>query len=115
MERVEADEDISELFELVEMHLKYTGSTVADRVLQEWPAVVDDFVKVMPTDYKRVLMERAEHDEEMEAAVKYETSNEFLDLPEVRYGACFSWNAHKYTTFSFELLQCVFDDAWASC
>ena len=37
--------------------------------LQQWPEVTSQFVKVMPTDYKRVLAERAGHDEEMEAGV----------------------------------------------
>jgi glutamate synthase domain-containing protein 3 len=40
---------------------------VAERVLDAWPRVLAKFVKVMPTDYKRVLRERTQHDEEMEA------------------------------------------------
>ncbi len=64
LERVESDENISELFELIEMHHRLTGSTVAESLLTDWPAALDRFVKVMPTDYKRVLEERAEHDEE---------------------------------------------------
>ncbi len=55
LERVETDDEISELFELIEQHRQWTGSTVADRVLNEWPGIVSQFVKVMPTDYKRVL------------------------------------------------------------
>ncbi len=69
LERVEAPDDVAELLELIELHQKYTGSSVADRVLQQWPEVLNQFVKVMPTDYKRVLAERARHDEEMEAGV----------------------------------------------
>ena len=41
----------------------------ADRILDEWPDVLSQFVKVMPTDYKRVLAERRRHDEEIEATV----------------------------------------------
>ena len=63
------DDDISELRELVEYHLEYTGSEVAQRVLDEWPEVLAQFVKVMPTDYKRVLGERRRHDEEKESAI----------------------------------------------
>lgn len=48
--------------------------------------------------------------ENMEAAVRYEMSDEFLNFPESRYGACLSWGAFKYTTLSFELLHAVFDD-----
>ena len=69
LERVEAPDDVAELLELIELHQKYTGSTIADKVLQQWPEILSQFVKVMPTDYKRVLAERARHDGEMEAGV----------------------------------------------
>ena len=58
LEQMEDDEDIAELRDLIELHLKYTGSAVAERVLAEWPGVLEHFVKVMPTDYKRVLQEQ---------------------------------------------------------
>jgi glutamate synthase domain-containing protein 3 len=35
------------------------------------------FVKVMPTDYKRVLAERKRHDEEMEATVRDDETGTF--------------------------------------
>ena len=41
----------------------------AEKVLAQWPEITAQFVKVMPTDYKRVLGERAKHDEEIEAGV----------------------------------------------
>ncbi len=69
LDPVEADEDIAELLELIELHMEYTGSSVAERVLDAWPDVLSKFVKVMPTDYKRVLRERTQHDEEMESAI----------------------------------------------
>jgi glutamate synthase (NADPH/NADH) large chain len=68
LDPVDADEDIAELRELIELHKQYTDSTVAERILDAWPDVLQHFVKVMPTDYKRVLRERTQHDEEMEAA-----------------------------------------------
>jgi glutamate synthase (NADPH/NADH) large chain len=68
LDPVDTDEDIAELRELIELHKQYTGSRVAERVLDAWPRVLTKFVKVMPTDYKRVLRERTQHDEEMEAA-----------------------------------------------
>jgi glutamate synthase (NADPH/NADH) large chain len=58
LEKVEADEDVAELRELVEKHRDYTGSTVATDVLARWEEVLPQFVKVMPTDYKRVLEEQ---------------------------------------------------------
>ena len=51
-------EDASEAKTLIEKHLNYTGSTVAARVLDNWPTARSQFVKVMPRDYKRVLEER---------------------------------------------------------
>jgi len=68
LDPVEDDEDIAELREMIELHKQYTGSSVAERILDAWPDVLAHFVKVMPTDYKRVLRERTQHDEEMEAA-----------------------------------------------
>ncbi len=58
LEPVVAGEDVEELRGMIEEHLDDTGSTVAERVLAEWPAILERFVKVMPTDYKRVLEER---------------------------------------------------------
>ncbi len=69
LERVELDQNISELCELIEMHHRYTQSTIAESLLANWPAAVDRFVKVMPIDYKRVLQEREQHDEEAESPV----------------------------------------------
>jgi glutamate synthase domain-containing protein 3 len=70
LDPVRDDDDISELRELIELHLEFTGSDVARRVLDEWPDVLSQFVKVMPTDYKRVLTERRRHDEEIESMIR---------------------------------------------
>ncbi|EPX61047.1 Glutamate synthase [NADPH] large chain [Cystobacter fuscus DSM 2262] len=43
---------------MIERHLHHTGSTLARRVLDNWELMVPQFVKVMPTDYKRVLQAR---------------------------------------------------------
>jgi glutamate synthase (NADPH) large chain len=58
LETVSADEDITELKGMIEKHLKYTGSEVAKRMLNDWDGTLSQFVKVMPTDYKRVLEEQ---------------------------------------------------------
>ncbi len=57
LEKVETEEDVSELKGLVERHLQFTQSSVAKRVLENWDSILPKFVKVMPTDYKRVLEE----------------------------------------------------------
>jgi glutamate synthase (NADPH/NADH) large chain len=69
LEAVETPEDIGELLDLIELHHKYTGSAVAKRIIDSWPDVLEQFVKVMPIDYKRVLAERMQHDEQMDASV----------------------------------------------
>jgi glutamate synthase (ferredoxin) len=47
--------DIAELKGLLEQHLQYTESTVAKGILANWSDYQSKFIKVMPTDYKRVL------------------------------------------------------------
>lgn len=44
---------------LVEDHHHYTGSELAARILLDFNRALPRFVKVLPTDYKRVLMEEA--------------------------------------------------------
>jgi glutamate synthase domain-containing protein 3 len=77
LEAVEEDEDIVELREMLELHKQYTGSTVAAHILDEWPMSLAQFVKVMPTDYKRVLAERKRHDEEMEQTIRDDETGTF--------------------------------------
>ena len=57
LEVMELDDDIAELKALIEQHLRYTGSAVARKLLENWQASLAQFVKVMPTDYKRVLQQ----------------------------------------------------------
>jgi glutamate synthase (NADPH/NADH) large chain len=59
-----AEGDVQTLREMLAEHLRETGSAVAGRLLEEWPAAVGRFTKVMPRDYKRVLeaMEQARAD-----------------------------------------------------
>lgn len=70
LERIETDADVREVRNLIELHERYTGSTVAKEVLADWEHFVDNVVKVMPQDYKRVLEERMRYDEEREAKVR---------------------------------------------
>ena len=56
----ELDEaDAIELHALVAEHVERTGSVVGARVLEHWADLLGSFVKVFPTDYKRVLAEAA--------------------------------------------------------
>jgi len=58
LESIEAEADAEELLGLVKNHQRYTHSTVAADILADWDTNLARFVKVMPTDYKRVLNEQ---------------------------------------------------------
>jgi glutamate synthase (NADPH) large chain len=47
--------DVDELRQLIENHVKYTGSKYAERILEDWTEMVTQFVKVMPIDYRKAL------------------------------------------------------------
>ncbi|WP_182904743.1 glutamate synthase large subunit [Microbispora sp. H13382] len=53
------DEDAEFLREIVDRHFAETGSTVAKALLADWDTALGRFSKVMPSDYKRVLLARA--------------------------------------------------------
>jgi glutamate synthase (NADPH/NADH) large chain len=46
---------VSELFELIKKHYRYTGSKLADQILNNWDEEIEHFVKVMPKALKEVL------------------------------------------------------------
>ena len=57
LEELKNENDLIGLKGLIEKHYKYTDSEVAKNILNDWDNQIDNFVKVMPTDYKRVLEE----------------------------------------------------------
>jgi glutamate synthase (NADPH/NADH) large chain len=64
------DDDRVFLHATITAHRDRTGSAVAERVLADWPVTAEDFRKVMPRDYARVLqvMKQAESEGLDEAA-----------------------------------------------
>ena len=46
-----------ELLELIRQHYLHTGSALAGRMLDDWPHYVEEFMQVVPIEYKRVLQE----------------------------------------------------------
>ncbi|MDR0835786.1 MAG: glutamate synthase large subunit [Tannerella sp.] len=46
-----------ELHELVRKHYHYTGSHLADKLLDNWDKYIDEFIEIVPIEYKRVLQE----------------------------------------------------------
>ncbi len=71
LEALDEPEDLNLVRGLLDRHIEYTGSTVAKRLLEGWPAAAKQFVKVMPKEYRRVLNEHAREIERQarEAAV----------------------------------------------
>ena len=46
-----------ELLELIRQHYLHTGSALAGRMLDNWQHYVEEFIQVVPIEYKRVLQE----------------------------------------------------------
>ena len=46
-----------ELLELIRQHYLHTGSALAGRMLDDWYRYIEDFIQVVPIEYKRVLEE----------------------------------------------------------
>mmetsp|Transcript_15721 Transcript_15721/g.43366 ORF Transcript_15721/g.43366 Transcript_15721/m.43366 type:complete len:1605 (-) Transcript_15721:48-4862(-) len=59
LEKVQEEAEKEELKGWIQEHVDVTGSSVGQEMVDNWDSRVGQFVKVMPHDYKRVLMERA--------------------------------------------------------
>ena len=81
LEPLVAPGDVAEVRSLIEKHLRVTGSGVAARVLDNWTRAQEDFVKVMPRDYKRVLEERKQP-----ARTPVATAQEFDEVAQAASG-----------------------------
>jgi hypothetical protein len=53
-------QDESLVVSLIQRHLKYTGSSLARGVLNDWDNAKKSFVKVFPHEYQRALKEKAD-------------------------------------------------------
>ena len=56
LEPLDAEADISLVRDLIRKHAEYTQSARAATVLANWDRMLSKFVKVMPRDYRRVLL-----------------------------------------------------------
>ncbi|MFZ5595550.1 MAG: glutamate synthase large subunit [Bacillota bacterium] len=61
LEKLEREDEIKEVKEMIRRHLDYTGSLRARWVLDNWDVLEQKFVRVVPKDYKRMMeaIERA--------------------------------------------------------
>ena len=62
-----AADDAERLHVLLQQHVLHTGSTLAQRMLADWPAALPRFVKVLPTDYRLALQRLAREQAEAPA------------------------------------------------
>ncbi len=49
--------DAERLYQLIENHARYTASTKAKEILENWDSYQSKFVKIMPVEYRRALRE----------------------------------------------------------
>ena len=54
---VEEASSRKELHELIRQHYLYTGSALARKMLDDWNRYVEDFIQIVPIEYKRVMQE----------------------------------------------------------
>lgn len=54
---IEDSMDNKELHGFISSHYKYTNSSLAKRILDNWAVYVDKFKKIVPIEYKKVLQE----------------------------------------------------------
>jgi glutamate synthase domain-containing protein 3 len=52
-------EDATMLAVLLEEHVQHTGSELAQGMLDDWEKTIDRFVKVVPTEFRKVMEEMA--------------------------------------------------------
>jgi glutamate synthase (NADPH/NADH) large chain len=57
LEEIESAEEENDVKEMIRRHQQFTGSDTAAQVLDDWAGFLKKCIKVMPTDYKRVLEE----------------------------------------------------------
>ncbi|MCP3027279.1 glutamate synthase large subunit [Halobacillus sp. A5] len=54
IEPLEADEEITGLYEMIQQHVEYTKSPKAQRILNEWEETLPKFKRVIPESYLRM-------------------------------------------------------------
>ena len=57
--------DAIRLKQAIEKHIHYTNSEVARKIVNDWDTWLPKFVKVMPVDYRRALLEMQAQQKEM--------------------------------------------------
>ncbi len=66
LELVDNEQDQRELKQLLENHVRYTGSPKAKHIIENWESSLPRFIKVFPMEYKRALGKLSREDEATE-------------------------------------------------
>ena len=61
--------DQSRLRFLIEHHMHFTDSSRARHILENWDTFLSKFIKVMPVDYRRALLEIQERSEDNQQSI----------------------------------------------
>ena len=64
LEAVTGKKDVALLKRMIEQHIEFTGSPLAQSILDNWHDKIYQFVKVMPMEYRRALGQMLKEDEE---------------------------------------------------
>jgi glutamate synthase (NADPH/NADH) large chain/glutamate synthase (ferredoxin) len=81
------ESDAIELHDLIAEHVERTGSPVGQRVLDSWETLRAAFVKVFPADYKRVLAELGEEEDQTYTATDEQPETvDVIGAPHQRIG-----------------------------
>jgi len=63
MEKVEQRNEKEELRQIIESHVKYTGSAKGQRILDNFDEMIGKFKKIIPADYKEMIHLTAQNEE----------------------------------------------------
>ena len=55
LEKIESQEELSEIKEMIEKHVEATRSPLGKKIIADWEGYSQKFTKVIPKDYKRML------------------------------------------------------------
>ncbi|SEQ47251.1 glutamate synthase (ferredoxin) [Lachnospiraceae bacterium NE2001] len=64
MEKLESKNDKEKLHDMIEKHVKYTGSEKGQRILDNFEEYTEHFKKIIPNDYKEMLHLTAQFEEQ---------------------------------------------------
>ncbi len=73
------DEDIAEVYNMVQKHFDYTGSKRAEYVVKNWSTEKDNFWKIIPDEYRKALAKLAQEKEALTALAKDTVEREVVN------------------------------------